>query len=57
MATSTSDSTESSSGSKNKDSTNIIRYAEYIEERHKVFLNDTYSYRIAAIAGNPYNCF
>ena len=29
MATSTSDSTESSSGSKNKDSTNIIRYAEY----------------------------
>jgi hypothetical protein len=31
-----------------------IRFASYIEDRHNVFLNDTYNYRVSAITTSPY---
>ena len=34
--------------------TTTVRYASYIENRHSVFLKDTYTNRVAAIADNPF---
>lgn len=35
-------------------STTTVRYASYIENRHSVFLSDTYTNRVAAVVDNPY---
>lgn len=37
--------------------TYTMRYASYIEDRHKVFLDDTYVYRKSVISDNPYADF
>ena len=47
----------SGGGSSSSGGTYTMRYASYIEDRHKVFLNDTYSYRKSVISDNPYNDF
>ena len=47
----------SSGGGGSGGGTYTMRYASYIEDRHKVFLNDTYTYRRSVISDNPYNDF
>ena len=47
----------SSGGGSSSGGTYTMRYAAYIEDRHKVFLNDTYTYRQSIIPDNPYNDF
>ena len=47
----------SGGGSSSSGGTYTIRYAGYIEDRHKVFLKDTYTYRQSIISDNPYNDF
>lgn len=37
--------------------TYTMRYASYVEDRHKVFLDDTYAYRKSVIENNPYDEF
>lgn len=47
----------SSGGGGSSGGTYTMRYASYIEDRHKVFLNDAYAYRNNVIANNPYDNF
>lgn len=47
----------SGGGGSSSGGTYTVRYARYIEDRHKVFLNDTYTYRKSIISDNPYNDF
>lgn len=42
-------------GSSSSGGTYTMRYASYIEDRHKVFLNDTYNHRLNIAASSPYN--
>lgn len=44
-------------GSSSSGGTYIMRYAGYIEDRHRVFLADTYTYRNSVISDNPYSAF
>lgn len=45
----------SGGGGSSAGGTYTMRYATYIEDRHKVFLKDTYTYRKSVIADNPYD--
>lgn len=47
----------SSGGSSSGGGTYTMRYASYVEDRHKVFLTDTYNYRKSIISDNPYDGF
>lgn len=47
----------SGGGGSSSGGTYTMRYAGYIEARHKVFLNDTYAHRKAIISDNPYDGF
>ena len=47
----------SGGGGSSSGGTYTMRYAGYIEARHKVFLTDTYAYRKSVIAANPYDEF
>lgn len=47
----------SSGGGGGGGGTYTMRYASYVEDRHKVFLTDTYAYRKSVIEDNPYTEF
>lgn len=46
-----------SRGGSSGGSNGTVRYAEYIEDRHKVFLTDTYNHRVSIVGQNPYTNF